>query len=61
MLTNNTNFILVFFYKFDNINVGDNMNFDDEDKFVLKKSNIIMIIIVSILVIITIITSIFLY
>ena len=61
MLTNNTNFILVFFYKFDNINIGDNMNFDDEDKFVLKKSNIIMIIIVSILVIITIITSIFLY
>ena len=46
--------MLVFFYKNDNINIGDNMNFDDEDKFVLNKSNIVMIIITSVLLIISI-------
>lgn len=37
------------------------MNFEDEDKFIINKSNIVMIIITSILFILTIITAIFLY
>lgn len=37
------------------------MNFEDEDKFILSKSNIVMIIITSILFILTIIMSVFLY
>ena len=37
------------------------MNFDDEDKFVLNKSNIVMIIITSVLLIISIVLGFFLY